>query len=48
MDVIRLLHLSYLERLFEPDDIDTSDPELVDAGISLLLDGMTANPRSKT
>ncbi len=42
VDVIRLLHLSYLERLFEQDDIDTSDSELIDAGIALLLDGMTA------
>ena len=43
-DVIRLLHLSYLERLFEYDDIDTADPELVDAGISLLIAGMVPRP----
>lgn len=40
VDVIRLLHLSYLERLFDDDEIDVTDPELVDAGMNLLLDGL--------
>ena len=40
VDVIRLLHLSYLDRLFDHDEIDASDPELIDAGMGLLLDGL--------
>jgi len=40
VDVIRLLHLSYLERLFDRDEIDVTDPLLIDAGLELLLNGL--------
>lgn len=42
-DVIRLLHLSYLERLFDDDLIDVADPKLVEAGMAALLHGIAAH-----
>lgn len=42
VEVFRLLHLSYLDRLFEGDLIGVSDPKLIEAGARLLLEGIAA------
>lgn len=44
-DVIRLLHLSFLDRLFTPGVIDTGDETLVSTSIDVLLNGLARRRR---
>lgn len=44
-DVIRLLHLSFLDRLYTPGPIDTGDESLVSTSIDILLNGLARDRR---
>jgi AcrR family transcriptional regulator len=39
-DVVRLLHMAYLDRLFDNSSINASDRGLVEAGMEALLQGI--------
>jgi AcrR family transcriptional regulator len=39
-DVIRLLHMSFLDRLFEPEPINVTDTELIDTSVKVLQGGI--------
>jgi AcrR family transcriptional regulator len=44
-DVIRLLHLSFLDRLYTPGPIDTGDESLISTSIDILLNGLARDRR---
>jgi AcrR family transcriptional regulator len=39
-DVIRLLHMSFLDRLFDPESINVTSPELIDTSVKVLQGGI--------
>jgi AcrR family transcriptional regulator len=39
-DVFRLLHMSFLDRLFDPDPINVTNPELIDTSLKVLQKGI--------
>jgi AcrR family transcriptional regulator len=39
-DVIRLLHMAFLDRLFDPDPINVTDPDLIESSIKVLHGGI--------
>lgn len=39
-DVIRLLHMAFLDRLFDPDPINVTDPELIETSVKVLHGGI--------
>jgi AcrR family transcriptional regulator len=39
-DVIRLLHMSFLDRLFDSDPINATNPELIDTSVKVLQRGI--------
>jgi AcrR family transcriptional regulator len=39
-DVIRLLHMAFLDRLFDPDPINVTDPELIETSVKVLQGGI--------
>ena len=41
VDVFRLLHLAFLDRLFDPRGIDVGDPDLIEASVEVLLEGIS-------
>jgi TetR/AcrR family acrAB operon transcriptional repressor len=46
VNVIQVLHLGFIDRLFVPDPIDVSDDAVVDATIELMRRGVAGGPRS--
>jgi AcrR family transcriptional regulator len=39
-DVIRLLHMAFLDRLFDPDPINVTNPDLIEASVKVLHGGI--------
>ena len=39
-DVIRLLHMAFLDRLFDPDPINVTNPDLIESSIQVLHGGI--------
>ena len=39
-DVIRLLHMAFLDRLFDPDPINVTNPDLIESSIKVLHGGI--------
>jgi AcrR family transcriptional regulator len=39
-DVFRLLHMSFLDRLFDPEPINVTNPELIDTSLQVLQGGI--------
>jgi AcrR family transcriptional regulator len=39
-DVVRLLHMAFLDRLFDPDPINVTDPELIETSVRVLHRGI--------
>ncbi len=44
-DVVRLLHMGFLERVLEPEWIDATDPALVEASLQVLFHGIAGTER---
>lgn len=44
-DVVRLLHLAFVEHLFEPEWADVSNERLIDASLDVLFRGIAAEAR---
>ena len=41
-DVVRMLHMAFVDHLLNPEWFDASDDRLVDAGIAVLCNGIAA------
>jgi AcrR family transcriptional regulator len=39
-DVVRLLHMAFLDRLFDPDPINVTNPDLIEASVKVLGGGI--------
>ncbi|HVR29265.1 MAG TPA: TetR/AcrR family transcriptional regulator C-terminal ligand-binding domain-containing protein, partial [Thermoanaerobaculia bacterium] len=39
-DVIRLLHMAFLDRLFEPEPINVASPDLIETSVKILHGGI--------
>ena len=44
-DVVRMLHLSFIEHLFDAEWIDASDERLIDASLDVLFRGLAREER---
>ena len=44
-EVVRILHLAFIEHLLDPEWIDTSDERLVEASLDVLFRGLAREPR---
>ncbi len=44
-EVVRILHLAFIEHLFEPEWIDASDERLIDASLDVLFRGLAREER---